>query len=66
MSNALINAIAKEQDKLVRQLENNAATKEVIAVLGESPRELNKLARQEAAIKETRSNIKKLQAAANK
>ena len=63
MSNALINAIAKEQDKLVRQLENHEATKQVIAVLGESPRELNKLARQEAAIKETRSNIKKLQAA---
>lgn len=63
MSNPLIDALAKEQGKLQRQLENNSSTKAVIEVLGETPRELNKLARQEAAIKETRSNIKKLQAA---
>lgn len=63
---ALIDALAKEQNKLERQLANLAATKEAMAVIGETPRELNKIARQEKAIEDTRANIKKLSSAVNK
>ena len=66
MSNAILNAIAREQGKLLRQIDAVAATKVAIEVLGDSPREQAKLARQEACVKETRANIKKLQAAAGK
>lgn len=60
MSNAVLNAIAKEQSKLQRQLENLEATKIAAEVLGASPKEQAKIARQEAAIAETRENIEKL------
>lgn len=60
MSNATLNLIAKEQSKLQRQLDNLESTKLDIEVLGETPRKLNNLARQEAAVAETRANIEKL------
>lgn len=63
MSNPLVVALQKEQAKLARQIENNASTKAVMEVLGENAKELAKLERQEAAMKETRSNIAKLQKA---
>lgn len=67
MSNdALINALAQQEGKLKRQQDNHEATKAVIAVIGESPRELNKLAKQKKDMAETRANIKKLTEAINK
>ena len=63
MSNPIKAALAKEQAKLVRQLENHEATKAVIEILGDTPKERGKLDRQEAAINETRANIDKLEKA---
>lgn len=66
MTNAILDAIVVEQNKLQRQLANIARTKAVLEVLGEDVKERNKLERQEAAAKETRSRIKKLNDAAGK
>ena len=64
MSNdALINALAKEEAKLVRQEENHEASKAVVAVIGDSAKEAKKRDKQLEDIKQTKSNIKKLQAA---
>lgn len=60
----LLNAIAEEQSKLQRQIDLKNQTKVKMEILGETAKELNKLNRQEAAIKVTRSNIAKLQKAA--
>lgn len=60
MSNAILTLIEKRQTKLQRQLDNAAATKVEIEILGDSVALQNKLKRQEAAIKETRAEIKKL------
>lgn len=56
-------ALTKEQVKLARQIENHEATKAVMEVLGESPKELNKLERQRVAMEDTKRNIAKLEAA---
>lgn len=66
MSNAILNAIAKEQSKLLRQIDNLESTKAVLEVLGDDPREQAKVSRQEDAIKDTKSRIAKLQKAAGK
>ena len=63
MSNPIKAALAKEENKLVRQIENHEATKAVIEVLGDNAKERNKLDRQEAAMKETKANIAKLKKA---
>ena len=62
-TNPIVDALAKEEAKLVRQQENHAATQAVIDILGESAKELNKLERQKKAMAETQANIKKLSAA---
>ena len=63
MSKALIDALAREEGKLKRQIDNHEAQKAILEVLGPVARELTKLERQEEAMKETRSNIAKLQKA---
>ena len=63
MSNPIQVALAKEEAKLVRQIENNDATIAVMQILGENAKELAKVERQKEAMAETRSNIKKLKAA---
>lgn len=66
MANPIKAALAKEQQKLARQLENHEATKVVIDILGDNTKEQNKLERQAEAIKQTEANIKKLEAAVKK
>jgi hypothetical protein len=56
-------ALQKEQTKLIRQKDAISATKAYIGVVGESEKEVNKLARQEAAARETQDNIAKIEAA---
>lgn len=63
MSNAINMAIAKEQQKLIRQEENHESTKALLAVLGDDVKELNKLERQKEAIKETKQRIARLEKA---
>ena len=63
MSNAIKIALAKEEAKLARQIENHESTQAVIQVLGDSAKERNKLDRQVAAMEETKSNIAKLKKA---
>ncbi len=60
MSNAIIDALAREEGKLVRQIANRDATLAVIDVLGDSAKEQSKLGRQNQAIADTETNIAKL------
>ena len=66
MSNGIKALLAREENKLVRQLENHEATKVEQEVLGDSAVVRGKLERQADAMKQTRANIKKLQAAVSK
>ena len=66
MSNPLKAALAKEEAKLTRQIENHEATKAVVEVLGETQIDRNKMDRQLEAIEQTKANIKKLEAAVKK
>ncbi len=60
MSNGVLNAIAREQSKLQRQLDACEATEALLEVLGESVAERSKLVRQQVAVKLTKANIAKL------
>lgn len=64
MSNPILDLIAMEQNKIERRRANVARTKTEIEVLGNSAKLANKLARQEAAVKESLATLKKLNAAA--
>ena len=66
MSNAILDLIVREQAKAERRRANVAATKAEIEIFGDSQSLQNKLARQEAAVKESVANLKKLNAAAGK
>lgn len=66
MSNAVLDLIVREQTKLQRRKDLVATTKVEIEILGDSVKLRNKLARQEAAVKECEAAIKKLNAAAGK
>lgn len=63
MSNAILDLIEREQRKIERRRENVDATKLEIEILGDSVKLQNKLARQEAAVKESLAVLKKLNAA---
>jgi len=64
MSNeALINALAKEESKLVRQEENHEASKAVVAVIGDSAKEAKKRDKQLEDIAQTKKNIAALKKA---
>ena len=60
MSNAILDLIAREQVKLQRQLKNVETIKVEIDVLGATAARQGKLDRADAAIKETKANIAKL------
>lgn len=63
MSNAIKSLLAREEGKLVRQLENHEATKAEQEILGDSAIVRGKLDRQEVAMKATKANIAKLKKA---
>ena len=63
MSEAIKNALAREEGKLVRQIANAEATVAVMEVLGDNAKERNKHERQLQAIKDTKANIAKLKKA---
>ena len=63
MSNAIKDALAREEGKLVRQIANSEATVAVMEVLGDSAKERSKYDRQLVAIKDTKANIAKLKKA---
>ena len=60
---AIIVAIGKEEGKLKRQQENHESTKALMAIVGESAKEIAKAERQEAAMRETEANIAALKKA---
>lgn len=62
MSNAIKSLLAREENKLKRQIDNHEATKLEQEVLGDTAVVRAKLERQEEAMKVTRANIKKLKA----
>ena len=64
MSNAILDLIVREQGKAERRRGCVAATKTEIEIFGDSPKLQSKLARQEAAVKESLDNLKKLNKAA--
>lgn len=66
MGNAILDLIVREQGKAERRRANVAATKAEIEIFGESQKLLNKLARQEDAVKESLANLEKLNKAAGK
>ena len=63
-NNAILDLIVREQTKCERRRACVAATKVEIEILGDSAKLQNKLARQEAAVKESLAALKKLNAAA--
>ena len=63
MSNAIKDALAREEGKLVRQIANSEATVAVMEVLGDSAKERSKYDRQLVAFKDTKANIAKLKKA---
>ena len=66
MSNGIKALLAREEAKLIRQNDNHEATKMEQEILGDNAVVRGKLERQEAAIKQTETNIKKLAAAVKK
>lgn len=60
MSNAILDLIVREQGKAERRRAAVAATKAEIEILGDSVKLQNKLARQEAAVKESLAALDKL------
>lgn len=66
MSDGIKALLAREEGKLVRQIANNEATKVEQEILGDNAVVRGKLERQEEAMKQTKANIKKLKAAADK
>lgn len=61
---AILDLIAREQNKLERRKAAVAATKAEIEILGDSVKLQNKLARQEGFVKESTAAIAKLNKAA--
>jgi hypothetical protein len=61
--NHILNLIEREQQKLKRRRELVEETQIEIDVFGESVKLVNKLNRQKEAVKESESNLKKLNAA---
>lgn len=66
MSNGIKALLAREEGKLVRQIENHEATKTEQEILGDSATVRGKLERQKVAMTQTKANIKKLKAAVAK
>mgnify|MGYP000341483635 CR=1 FL=1 len=66
MTNGVKALLAREEGKLVRQEANHEATKVEQEILGDNAVVRGKLERQVEAMKQTRANIKKLKAAADK
>ena len=64
MSNAILDLIVREQNKLARRNDAVAATKAEIEILGDSVKLQNKLMRQEAAVQESLNALEKLNKAA--
>ena len=60
MSNAILDLIVREQNKLERRRATVEATKVEIEILGGSQNLSNKLLRQEASVKESLAVLKKL------
>jgi hypothetical protein len=66
MSKGIKALLAREEGKLVRQIENHETTKLEQEILGDSAVIRGKLERQEVAMKQTEANIKKLKTAVAK
>ena len=63
MSNAILDLIVREQNKLERRRATVEATKVEIEILGSNKNIDNKLLRQEASVKDSLGVLKKLNAA---
>jgi K+/H+ antiporter YhaU regulatory subunit KhtT len=61
--NPLVSALAREEAKVIRQTDLRDSTIAEMEVLGETAKGMNRLERQNQAIRDTKANITKLKAA---